>query len=92
MGELEEAEYRKDRLLLDILLTSKTTPSWEPELSKLRADLETLAEAKKKTCELRELVEERDVAIASITKVRAAKSYECRLCKCVTLSSSRGRV
>ncbi len=61
-------EYRKDKLLLEMLLSAKVPSSWASEMDLVRNDLETLAEGKRKVAELRELVEERDQAVASITK------------------------
>ncbi|CAD7971947.1 unnamed protein product [Amoebophrya sp. A120] len=66
--ELEAVEYQKDKQLYDLLLTAKTIGHWEKDIHNVRSDLELLSEAKKKTSELRELVEERELAITSITK------------------------
>ncbi|CAD7925572.1 unnamed protein product [Amoebophrya sp. A25] len=65
---LEETEYRKDMQLVDMLLTAKVTPPYTKEIESIRSELELLAEAKKKTSELRERVEERERAILSIAK------------------------
>ena len=53
--------------MLELLQTARLPPGWKDQ-DVLCNDLETLAEAKRKCAELRELLTEREQAIGSIVK------------------------